>query len=134
VCGAYAVVGWPWNVMGVIEREERLVWLSHEIAFDACGAAGALAAGAGTERILRRAGRRALLGRRTLRSRRGSAWRCWRRARRVLGVVGETRRRTPVALELLLDPVDGPPVAVRAFSSVAEVRQAFDGGLVAFEL
>src|SRR5690606_29012879 len=87
---AVDLVDWPGNDRLFIERAERLVRLPHGIAVDAGGAAEPLATGAATERILRRAGRRALLGRRTLRSRRGSAWRCWRRARRVLGVVGET--------------------------------------------
>jgi hypothetical protein len=38
-----------------------------------------------------------------------------------------------VALELRFDPVDGGAVAVGALAAVAELGEAFDGGLVALQ-
>jgi hypothetical protein len=42
--------------------------------------------------------------------------------------------RTAIALELLLDPVHRGPVAVSALPPIAELREAFDGRLVALEV
>src|SRR5262249_24697742 len=52
------------------------------------------------------------------------------RVRRRVCVRDPLRIRASVALELLFDPIEGVPVALRALSTVAELRQSFDGRLV----
>ena len=54
--------------------------------------------------------------------------------RRRLELVPEAPGRAAVALELRLDPVDGPAIPLGALAPVAELRQSLDRGLVALEI
>ncbi len=68
------------------------------------------------------------VGRRPRRRRRPS------RGRRRVELVDQALGGAAVALELRLDPVDGLAVALGALPPIPELRQALDGGLVAFEV
>ena len=109
-----------------VERAQLFVGLLHRVVVDA----GTRARAARPSAALRRSGlairiRRALRPRARLRG---------RRRRRGVVVVDAFDVGAAVALELRFDPVDRLAIALGALASIAELRQALDGRLVALEI